>query len=72
VALAERAVAEHGEKLVRQAATALYNCTTAIAMTWEADKTGSSERLRLSQLALAHRVLPRDPLQAAEVPVAWK
>ena len=69
--LAERAAAEGGEKLARQAASGLYHCTTAIAMAWEAGKTGSSERLRLSQLVLAHRVLPRDPLQAAEVPVAW-
>ena len=71
VALAERAVAEDGERLVRQAATALYHCTTAIAMAWEARKTGSFERLRLSQLVLAHRVLPRDPLQAVEVPADW-
>ena len=70
--LAERAVAEDGEALVRQAATALYNCTTAIAMTWEAGRTGSAERLRLAQLALAHRVLPRDPLGGgAAVPASW-
>ena len=71
VQLAERAVAEHGEKWVRQAATALYNCTTAIAMAWEACKTGSQERLRLSQLVIAHRVLPRDPLHAGGVPAEW-
>ncbi|HQQ70456.1 MAG TPA: acyl-CoA dehydrogenase family protein, partial [Alicycliphilus sp.] len=69
--LAERAVSEHGEKWVRQAATALYNCTTAIAMAWEAGKTGSKERLRLSQLVIAHRVLPRDPLNEGGVPAAW-
>ncbi len=40
---AQRAVADDGEYLVRQAATALYNCTTAIAMAWEACKTGSAE-----------------------------
>ncbi|MPN63417.1 hypothetical protein SDC9_211176 [bioreactor metagenome] len=58
--------------LARQAATALYNCTTAIAMAWEAAQTGSAERLRLSQLVLLHRVLPRDPLvDAAAVPVQW-
>ena len=69
--LAERAVADDGEYLVRQAATALYNCTTAIAMAWEACKTGSQERLRLSQLVIAHRVLPRDPLHAGGVPAEW-
>ena len=69
--LAERAAAEGGEKLARQAATGLYNCTTAIAMAWEASKTGSAERLRLSQLALMHRVLPRDPLQVPEMPADW-
>lgn len=58
--------------LARQAATALYNCTTAIAMAWEARRTGSTERLRLSQLVLMHRVLPRDPLAAAEVPPEWQ
>ena len=69
--LAERAAAEGGEKLARQAASGLYHCTTAIAMAWEAGKTGSSERLRLSQLVLAHRVLPRDPLAEAAVPADW-
>ena len=45
---------------------------TAIAMAWEASKTGSKERMRLSQLVLLHRVLPRDPLDdAAAVPAQW-
>ncbi len=70
--LAERAAGEGGEHLARQAATALYNCTTAIAMAWEARKTGSAERLRLSQLALLHRVLPRDPLAEAVLPADWQ
>lgn len=72
VRLAERAAAEGGEKLARQAASGLYHCTTAIAMAWEARKTGSAERLRLSQLALAHRVLPRDPLAESQVPADWR
>ncbi len=71
-ALAERAALDGGDVLARQAATALYNCTTAIAMAWEARQTGSAERLRLSQLVLLHRVLPRDPLAAAEVPPEWQ
>ncbi|MEX8195381.1 acyl-CoA dehydrogenase family protein [Comamonas guangdongensis] len=70
--LAEKAAQDGGDVLARQAATGLYNCTTAIAMAWEAAQTGSSERLRLSQLVLLHRVLPRDPLELAEVPAAWQ
>ena len=71
--LADRAAQDGGEVLARQAATALYNCTTAIAMAWEAVQTGSAERLRLSQLVLLHRVLPRDPLvDAAAVPAQWQ
>ena len=45
--------------------------TTAIAMAWEAGKTGSAERLRLSQLVLLHRVLPRDPLDSTAIPANW-
>jgi len=70
-ALAERAALEGGDALARQAATGLYNCTTAIAMAWEAGKTGSAERLRLSQLVLLHRVLPRDPLESGAVSTDW-
>ena len=69
--LAQRAAQDDGEVLARQAATALYNCTTAIAMAWEAGKTGSAERLRLSQLVLLHRVLPRDPLDSTAIPANW-
>jgi len=69
--LAGRAAAEGGERLARQAASGLYHCATAIAMAWEAGKTGSAARLRLSQLALLHRVLPRDPLADGGVPAGW-
>ncbi|MFD0669823.1 acyl-CoA dehydrogenase family protein [Ramlibacter sp. MAHUQ-53] len=70
-ALAERAAADGGDVLARQAASALYHCTSATAMAWEAAHTGSQERLRLAQLALLHRVLPRDPLAADTIPAAW-
>ncbi|PIG08197.1 acyl-CoA dehydrogenase family protein [Comamonas sp. 26] len=70
-ALAEKAAEEGGDVLARQAATGLYNCTTAIAMAWEAGQTGSAERLRLSQLVLLHRVLSRDPLESAQLPAQW-
>ena len=70
--LAERVAANSEERLARQAASGLYHCTSAIAMAWEAKKTGSAERLRLSQLALLHRVLPHDPLVEAVVPADWQ
>jgi alkylation response protein AidB-like acyl-CoA dehydrogenase len=72
IQLAERAAAQGGERLARQAASGLYHCTTAIAMAWEAGKTGSAERLRLSQQVLLHRVLPRDPLADGSVPADWQ
>jgi hypothetical protein len=40
-------------------------------MAWEAAQTGSNERLRLAQLVLLHRVLPRDPLDDGGVPADW-
>ncbi len=71
-ALADTAAREGGEVLARQAASALYHCTSAIAMSWEASSTGSADRLRWAQLALRHRVLPRDPLSPDELPAAWR
>ena len=70
-ALAEKAAQDGGDVLARQAASGLYHCTTAIAMAWEAAHTGSAERLRLSQLVLLHRVLPRDPLDGQAIPADW-
>ncbi|MES2183045.1 MAG: acyl-CoA dehydrogenase family protein [Pseudomonadota bacterium] len=70
-ALAETAASEGGEVLARQAASALYHCTSAIAMAWEAARGGSADRLRWAQLALQHRVLPRDPLSPGGLPAAW-
>jgi acyl-CoA dehydrogenase len=46
----------------RQIASALYHTTTAISMAWEATRLASPRRMRLAQLVLIHRVLPRDPL----------
>ena len=70
-ALAEIAAREGGDALARQAASALYHCASSIAMAWEAGKTGSADRLRWAQLALRHRVLPRDPLAPDALPAAW-
>lgn len=71
-ALAETAAAEGGDVLARQAASALYHCFSATAMAWEASRTGSGDRLRWAQLALLHRVLPRDPLAPDALPAAWQ
>ncbi|WP_195812380.1 acyl-CoA dehydrogenase family protein [Xylophilus rhododendri] len=70
-ALAETAAREGGDVLARQAASALYHCTSAAAMAWEAAATGSADRLRWAQLALQHRVLPRDPLSPDVMPADW-
>ena len=40
-------------------------------MAWEASCTGSAERMRWAQLVLLHRVLPRDPLAAGDLPEGW-
>jgi len=40
-------------------------------MAWEAGQIDSPERLRLSQLVLLHRVLPRDPLASEAIPQDW-
>jgi alkylation response protein AidB-like acyl-CoA dehydrogenase len=70
-ALGQTAAAQGGEVLARQAASGLYHGTSAIAMAWEAQRTGSAARLRWAQLVLLHRVLPRDPLAIAEIPADW-
>ncbi|WP_304304752.1 acyl-CoA dehydrogenase family protein [Pseudacidovorax intermedius] len=70
--LAETATQDGGDVLARQAASALYHCTSATAMAWEAVRTGSADRLRWAQLALLHRVLPRDPLAPDALPAGWQ
>ena len=64
VALAREAAGEGGGSLVRQAASALYNATSAAVMAWEAGRLGDPRRLALARMVMAHRVLPRDPLAA--------
>ncbi|WP_454732544.1 MULTISPECIES: acyl-CoA dehydrogenase family protein [Cupriavidus] len=72
VALAARAAeaGADGDVLARQAASALYHVTSAVAMAWEAGRIGSERRMRLAQLVLVHRVLPQDPL-AGEAEPDW-
>ncbi|MBS7813269.1 acyl-CoA dehydrogenase family protein [Roseococcus pinisoli] len=59
--------------LARQAASALYHLTSAVALASEAERLGLPERLVLARLVMRHRLLPRDPLDpadAGEVPEA--
>ncbi len=46
----------------RQVASALYHLTTAVAMAWEAGRTGSAMRMRLAQTVLRLRLQALDPL----------
>lgn len=62
--LAEHTAHAKQEATARQAASALYHLTTAIAMGWEAGQTGSLRRMLLAQLVLRHRLLPHDPLHS--------
>ncbi|MBX3601204.1 MAG: acyl-CoA dehydrogenase family protein [Rubrivivax sp.] len=58
------------DRLARQAASGLYHATSAVAMAWEATRLRSPARMRLAQLVLRERLLPRDPL-AADRPAPW-
>ncbi len=55
-----------GERLARQAASALYNAATAAILALEgaalAERAGDARRLVLARLVLDHRLSPRDPL----------
>ena len=73
-ALATAATMRENESLTRQAASALYHLFSATTMACEArraDAAGAGRRLLLAQLVLRHRVLPRDPLAAADDEAAW-
>jgi len=59
---------DHG---ARQAATALYHVSTAIAMAWEATRLASPRRLRLAQLVLRERLLPQPRAPRLEAEPAW-
>lgn len=56
------------ESMARQAASALYHVTSAVVMSWEAVKIGSARRQLLADLVVAHRLTPRDPLEAPQEP----
>lgn len=61
VALAQAAAEPGADAIARQAASALYHVTTAVAMCWEAGRIGKPQRLALAQLVLRHRLEPKDP-----------
>ena len=68
--LASWAAASSREELARQAATSLYDATTAVAMAWEAQRSGDARRLLLADLVLRHRLSARDPLAREPDPSA--
>jgi acyl-CoA dehydrogenase len=69
--LAERVAGAGAETLARQAATALYNATTAILLAWEGTRPGADARRALvSRFVLAHRLSLQDPLAPEEA--AWE
>lgn len=65
-ALAESATGKGRDAIARQAATALYRLTAAIAMGWESAQSGSLRRMLLAQLTIRHALLPQDPLRQEE------
>jgi acyl-CoA dehydrogenase len=63
VALAERVAGNGQETLARQAATALYDASSAVLLAWEGSRPGAdASRVLLSRFVLAHRLSPADPL----------
>jgi acyl-CoA dehydrogenase len=64
-AFATEAGGSANEVLARQAASALYHATTAVAMAWEAARAGDGRRLVLANMVLKHRLAARDPLSPA-------
>lgn len=65
--LARLAASEPRPDLARQAATALYNVTTAAGMLAEARALGSPRRLALAQMVVRHRLQPPDPLAPSAI-----
>ncbi len=57
-------------ELTRQAASALYDVSSAVVMAWEAARLGDPSRAALARAVLTHRVLPRDPLAAEDADAA--
>ncbi len=67
IGLAEQVAAEGREVLARQAATALYDATSAVLLAWEGSRPGAdARRTLLARFVLAHRLSPADPLAPEE------
>jgi alkylation response protein AidB-like acyl-CoA dehydrogenase len=64
--LALAGAAQSNVALTRQAGSALYHLTSAVGMAWEAERLADPGRRALARMVLRHRVLPRDPLAAAD------
>ncbi len=63
IALAERVAGVGQETLARQAATALYDASSAVLLAWEGTRPDAdARRVLLSRFVLAHRLSPADPL----------
>jgi hypothetical protein len=61
------AASPDAEALARQAATALYNATSAVLLAWEGSRPGADARRALyASCVLEHRLSPRDPLAPEE------
>ena len=58
---AQRVADHEDEELYRQVSSALYHVCTAILMAWEAQITGSGERLLWSRLVVDHRLETYSP-----------
>lgn len=67
VALAERVAGQGQETLARQAATALYDVSSAVLLAREGSRPGADARRALvARFVLAHRLSPVDPLAPEE------
>jgi acyl-CoA dehydrogenase len=62
---------ERGDVLAREVGSSLYHLSSAVAMAWEAGGMTSARRMRLAQLVVRHRLLPRDPLGGDATEPAW-
>ena len=61
------AASPEAESLARQAATALYNVTSAVLLSHEGSRPGADARRALyARCVLEHRLMPRDPLAPEE------
>jgi acyl-CoA dehydrogenase len=71
IVLAERVAGQRQETLARQAATALYDVSSAVLLAWEGSRPGAdARRTVLSRFVLAHRLSPADPLDPREA--SWE